>query len=311
MPDRLEFVIGGQRQVALAATPALTSKGSPWGGFFVEHHQSVPLEMPDHWIPHYLVNLQLVPGPAKRFFFESGREHESIVRYGDCVVVAPHEVRRFRFSGSGRGEMVCVSIEPEILINMIAGRSASNPFELLRRCNGDDPKLRNLISGLRADLAAGCPTGPLLGESLCTNLAEELIRRYSIGRARLDERKGGLSGLQLRRSMEYIEAHLNANLTGDGIARISGLSKYHFGKSFKQSTGVTLHSYVLARRMRRSQELLARSGLPLAAIADLAGFSNQSHFTTVFSTRTGISPSSYRESQKPVSVSMHTATTFL
>jgi AraC family transcriptional regulator len=133
---------------------------------------------------------------------------------------------------------------------------------------------------------------------------EELIQRYSIGSLRLDRYKGGLSGAQLRRTLEYIDESLDGDLTRKRIADVAGLSKYHFGKAFRESTGMSLHSYVLARRMRRSQELLVKSDLPLTAIADATGFSNQSHFTSAFSSRMGVSPGSYRQMRGRVSVSL-------
>ena len=101
--------------------------------------------------------------------------------------------------------------------------------------------------------------------------------------------------------LEYVDESLDLDLTGNAIARVVGLSKYHFGKTFRQSTGLTLHGYVLARRVRLAQELLAKSDLPLAVVA---GFSNQSHFTTLFSTRIGISPGAYRQERRRVSVSI-------
>ena len=67
---------------------------------------------------------------------------------------------------------------------------------------------------------------------------------------------------------------------------------------------MTVHAYVLASRMRLAQELLAKSDLPLSCVAAAAGFSNQSHFTTVFSTRIGIPPGSYRRMRRRVSVSL-------
>jgi hypothetical protein len=50
--------------------------------------------------------------------------------------------------------------------------------------------------------------------------SEQLIQRYSIGRPRLDVYKGGLSGIQLRRALEYIEECLGLDLTGKTIAAI-------------------------------------------------------------------------------------------
>ena len=304
MPDRLEMVVGGQRQIALPTTD-LKSHAPQWSGFLMERHQFGPFEMPDHWIPFYMVNLQMVRKPGKRFFFEGGREHVCPVHRGDCVIVAPHEVRKFRFAGEG--DTTLVSIEPSVLQSMLSGSASRNRFELLRRWNGDDPVLRDHLLRLQADVAAGCPSGPLLGESICTRLAEELLERYSMDRPKLDQYKGGLSGAQLKYALGYIDASLSSNLTGAGIAEMAGLSKYHFGKAFKQSTGMTLHSYVLARRMWRAQELLAKSDLPLASVAQAAGFSSQSHFTAIFSTRMGFSPGSYRRLTRPVSVFLHSA----
>jgi AraC-like DNA-binding protein len=68
---------------------------------------------------------------------------------------------------------------------------------------------------------------------------------------------------------------------------------------------MTLHGYVLARHMSRAQELLAKADLALAAAAQAAGFSSQSHFTAIFSTRVGLSPGSYRRTAGPVSVLLH------
>jgi AraC family transcriptional regulator len=187
---------------------------------------------------------------------------------------------------------------------MVTGYHSRNPFELTRTFNGQDPWLAGLVLRLQAEVAADYPGGHLYAESICTRLAEELIKRYSIGRPRLNRYKGGLSGIQLRRVLEYIDGNLGQDLTGHAIAGVAALSKYHLGKAFRQATDVNLHSYVLARRMRLAEKLLVKSDLPLAAIAAAAGFSNQSHFTSVFSKRIGISPGAYRQNRRRVSVAI-------
>jgi AraC-like DNA-binding protein len=302
MSNRLEMVVGGRRQIALPTTPDFTSRTSPSDGFFMEGTRLSSFELPDHWIPFYGVGLQVVQGIGKRSFFQDGRHHEDTFQTDDMFVIAPQELRQYRCEAV-ECKLSLVSIEPVVLQDMVAGSPSRNLFDLTRTWRGRDPALKDLVLKLQADVTAGHPTGPLLGESICTRLAEELIQRYSIGRPRLDQYQGGLSGVQLRRTLEYIDAFLDLDLTGNRIAGAAGLSKYHFGKAFRQSTGMTLHGYVLARRMRRSQELLAKSDLPLAAVAEAAGFSNQSHFTSVFSTRMGIPPSSYRQTRQRVSVS--------
>ena len=300
MSPRLEMVVGGQRRTALPGDPDPTGVGSPCNGFLLEGHQLSSFELPDHWIPFYLVGLQTVGATTTRSLFANGKQRESPIQNGDCTITAPREVRRFRMAGVGSVAMV--SIEPAVLYEMLGGSTSRSFLELIGEWTGHDPILRDLVLRLQAETKAGYPNGTLLGESICTMLAEHVLRQYSIGKAHLDQFHGGLSGAQLRRVLEYIDESLSLSLTGDDIANVAGLSKYHFGKAFKQSTGITLHGYVLARRMARSQWLLAKSHLPLAAVAEATGFANQSHLTAVFSTRLGITPRAYRDMQ-PVSMS--------
>jgi AraC family transcriptional regulator len=297
---RLEMVVKGQRQTALSTKPRLAGPAFLDNGFIMEEHDMTTFELPDHWIPNYLVVFQLVPRPGKRVLFEAGRERETIIENGSVDVVAPHEVRKFRFEGEARS--IILSIEPEVLQSMISGSQNRNVFELIRLWHGTDPILRDLLMRLRSEIQCGFPSGPLFAENLCAKLSEELIERYPIGKLRLDEFKGGLPGTKVKQVSDYIEAHLDLNLTTGEIARAAGLSKYHLGKVFRTSTGMTLHSYVLARRMRRSREFLVNSDLPLAHIAQAVGFSSQSHFTTVFLERTGVTPGRYRSVRQPLSV---------
>jgi AraC family transcriptional regulator len=301
MAERVEIVVNGRRRAALPVAPKLAGRASPSSGFLPEQYHLSTFELPDCWIPYYMVGLQFTRGLWKRHFLENGKPFEEIIRPGDCYVVGPREARRFRIEGEGH---VCmVSIEPAVLQEMIAGSPYRDPLELIRTRNGQDPALKGLLLQLQADLAAGCPSGPLFGESICVKITETIIQCYSLGRTRLDEYKGGLSGARLRLTLEYIDENLGLDLDGDNIAAVSGLSKYHFGKAFKQSTGMTLHSYVLSRRTRRAQELLVRSDHSLADVAAAAGFSSQSHFTSLFTTRLGISPRAYRQTRRRLSLS--------
>ena len=299
---RLEMVVNGRRQTALSTTPRLAGPAFLDNGFILEEHDMRTFELPDHWIPNYLVTFQFSPRPAKRVFFEAGRERETVIENGDIDVVAPQEIRKFRFEGEARS--IILSIEPEVLQSMISGSQNRNALELIRLWRGTDPTLRDLMMKLRSETQSDFPAAPLLTEHLCAKLTEELIRRYSIGRLKLDRYKGGLPGNRLSQAMDYIDSSLDRNLTTGDIGRAVGLSKYHFGKAFSTSTGMTLHSFVLARRMRRSRELLVGSDLPLANIAAAVGFSSQSHFTTVFLERTGVTPGRYRSMRRPRSVAV-------
>jgi AraC family transcriptional regulator len=299
---RIEMVVGGRRHTALSTRPLLVGPAFLGSGFLMEEHDMRTFELPDHWIPNYMVTIVRTPQPSKRTMYHAGRAREAVLEGEGVDVVGPQEVRKFRFEGEAKSTLL--SIEPDVLQSMISNPRDGDAFELIRLWRGKNDILRNLMLKLRSEIQRGFPEGPLQTEYLCTKLTEELIQHYSIGKLKLDLYKGGLPGNKLKQATDYIDSFLDHNLTTDEIGRAVGLSKYHFGKAFSTSTGMTLHTFVLARRMRRSRELLINSDLPLAQVADAVGFSSQSHFTTVFLERTGVTPGRYRSMRRPLSVTV-------
>ncbi len=297
MPNaRLEMVVNGRRHTALNTTPLFAPPAFLGRGFRMEENNMRSFELPDHWIPNYMVTLQLGPRPAKRIFFEAGRERETILGSGEVDVVAPQEIRKFRFEGEATS--IILSIEPEVMQSMILNPRDGDGLELIRLWRGTDRVLKDILLKLRAEIQSDFAAGPLLAEDLCTGLVEELIQRYSVGKLKLDRYKGGLSANKLRQVIDFVDSSLESNLTTGDISRVAGLSKYHLGKAFRNSTRMTLHSFVLTRRVRRARELLTGSDLPLVHIANAAGFCSQSHFTTVFLERTGVTPGVYRRTRR-------------
>ena len=110
--------------------------------------------------------------------------------------------------------------------------------------------------------------------------------------------RGGLPPRALRRVREYIASHLGENISIRALADNVGLSSYHFARAFKQSEGMSPHRYLLQCRVRRTQDLLAGTDLPLSEIALASGFSDQSHFARQFRQHVGVTPSTYRWSMR-------------
>jgi transcriptional regulator GlxA family with amidase domain len=110
--------------------------------------------------------------------------------------------------------------------------------------------------------------------------------------------RGGLPPRALRRVREYVEAHLEDNISLQELAGMTGLSTSHFGRAFKQSEGVSPHRYLLQCRVRHASRLLAETERPLSEIAIASGFADQSHFCRQFSKIVGITPSTYRWSMR-------------
>ena len=117
-----------------------------------------------------------------------------------------------------------------------------------------------------------CSSQPTLGGHVSPAIDKTAILAHLHPRIR-----GGLPPRALRRVREYIEDHLEETISIEALAGIVGLSMYHFARAFKQSEGLTPHDYLVRRRVRRAQELLASTDLPLSEIALASGFSDQSH----------------------------------
>jgi AraC family transcriptional regulator len=169
-------------------------------------------------------------------------------------------------------------------------RGADRQFEYLGASH--DPLLAQIVTVLSQEIGGGLGDGILI-ESLGVAMCIRLARQY-LGRLPLPARKG-LSEERLRRVRDYIEAHLDRDLSLTALAEVARLSPYHFSRSFKEATGLGPQRFVTQRRLERAKALLRRTARPLATIARDTGFADQSHLTTVFRRETGSTPGRYRQ----------------
>src|SRR5262249_5405392 len=113
------------------------------------------------------------------------------------------------------------------------------------------------------------PAGPpALPEKLFSAGGEPAVPSVAKLRSRS---RGGLPPRALRSVREFIEAHLEENISIQALAATAGLSMYHFARAFKQSEGVTPHHYPVRRRVRRGPDLLATPDPPLVGVRARVG----------------------------------------
>jgi AraC-like DNA-binding protein len=84
------------------------------------------------------------------------------------------------------------------------------------------------------------------------------------------------------------------NLAIADVANARGLSRGYFIRAFNETTGQTPHRWILSQRAERAREWLLGSELILVDVALSGGFSDQSHFTRIFSRMTGMLPGGWR-----------------
>jgi AraC family transcriptional regulator len=160
-----------------------------------------------------------------------------------------------------------------------------------------DPLLAEIAYAISAELENQTPAGRLLADTLATSLAARLVQNHLGRSAPLVSRPVAPKGLdrrRLARVLDYIEAHLEGDLSLDRLASIACLSQFHFARAFKAAVGQSPHRYVSGRRLERAKTLLARGDRTLVDIALALDFSGQANFTRAFREATGQTPGRYR-----------------
>ena len=104
------------------------------------------------------------------------------------------------------------------------------------------------------------------------------------------------SGLRprLRLAKDHMDRHFAADLDLDSLARVAGVSKYHFARAFRTTYGETPLRYLTRRRIERAQDLLRSANLTVTEVCMVVGFASLGSFSSRFTALVGESPSAYR-----------------
>lgn len=92
--------------------------------------------------------------------------------------------------------------------------------------------------------------------------------------------------------LEYINQHLDEDLSLDKLSSVFFLNKYYISHIFKDSTGFSVNEYIVSRRIFKARDLL-KQNLTVSQVSELVGFKNYCHFIRTFKTLTGVSPKQY------------------
>ena len=98
----------------------------------------------------------------------------------------------------------------------------------------------------------------------------------------------------MARVREYLCAHPAAPTTLGQLARMAGLSKYHFLRVFAYAFGLSPRALQMRLRLELARRYIDE-GRALVIVAYDAGFADQSHLTRRFKHCFGVTPGEYRE----------------
>lgn len=128
------------------------------------------------------------------------------------------------------------------------------------------------------------------------------VEQEVIGLVGMAMERGGAGGPGVRGNVREVVEATRAEICRDPtrsftvreLALRVGVSPFHLCRLFRRGTGITLHTYLVDLRLRRSLEWLSDVTTDLSRVALEAGFSSHSHYSAAFRRRMGITPSRAR-----------------
>jgi len=243
------------------------------------------------WADAYVIGVRLRDEASD--VFVDGRAYSFSRRKGETHLLYLSGVEQIEFNSPRH---TLETILPQSFIREIAD-DLEVPYvtHLGRSCYDivDDPVLPRLVSRIHPFFDEPGTIDPLfadhyvwaLGLYVCAHYGDLATRRPVTG---------GLSSWQERLAKDIIETSLVGGIGLTELAALCGLRTSQFAHGFKRSTGLAPYQWLQQRRVVRAQEFIAEDRTPLADIALLCGFADQSHLTRIFARLVGAPPRAWQ-----------------
>jgi AraC family transcriptional regulator len=180
-------------------------------------------------------------------------------------------------------------------LDELAYERGASPVSALRSSpDATDPILGAMCGFLLSTPPELAQTNQLFVDQMALSLLTYFAEGYGGMHIPPIPSNGGLAPWQERRAKEIMHSRLAARLTIADIAHECRLTPSYFAKAFRRTTGMSPHQYLTHIRVQEAKSLLLSSTLPLADIALIGGFGDQSYFTRVFTRSVGASPGAWR-----------------
>jgi AraC family transcriptional regulator len=194
-------------------------------------------------------------------------------------------------------ELLCFSFDTSLRQELLADVPGASSYSSIETFEDiESPYASAIAPVIDSVLKTGLANGSLQGETLAINFFDAVLRRALNVHA--NPRRPGLDSRRLRLVLDYIENHLDEDISLRELSCAASLQQNHFIRAFKQATGMPPHHYLLTRRVERAKDLLSSTDLGIVQISYLLNFSSQAHFTSVFKKFMHTTPFAYRREHR-------------
>ncbi len=204
---------------------------------------------------------------------------------GDVITVNPGEVHDGKPVGAEGRAWRMIYLDPQIVwaagLDLTKGRQRQ--LELTKPVARDHRLFADVASLFAASTAAPVKDAPLLVEERIFAFLMRLIEERPLQT---------LPDVRLRPALQSIEEDPARPVTLQGLADLTGLSRFQVLRAFLKVTGLPPHAYQRQCRLHLARRLI-RQKRPLAEAALEAGFADQSHLSRLFARTYGMTPGAY------------------
>jgi len=184
---------------------------------------------------------------------------------------------------------------PHTTLKRVADEAdTATPVDLRERTGHPDPITSRLLLSAADSLEGNGALDALFRHQLTDLLATRVLAAHSGSPTTFQPTMGGLSPKVLLRATERLRSDSDADVSLSVLASDAGLSRFHFCRAFKESTGLSPHAWLRQHRLEQAMNMLRDTDASVVSVAVALGYASQTAFAAAFRKLTGETPSDWR-----------------
>ena len=209
---------------------------------------------------------------------------------GDCILYRPGEVQDYLLAKKDEPHTYWIHFNGDICRELFETLG----LQEIHIVKTENREIRHLVSRVCRYYNLEIPNRELI----CSALLQAALALVSNEGHRVDHRLSGKDADKISELIGRIKMTSSLNITVSECAAFCNMSKVHFIRVFKRTTGVPPMQFMLQIRIDRAKELLDFTDKSIGEIAEASGFHDQNYFARTFKKITGMSPSQFRKTRK-------------
>src|SRR5690242_5890667 len=232
-------------------------------------------------------------GLTQRMERRSGKSVANGTFRPEVVIIIP-EGSSSRWDIPKPVDVVQLYLPHSTLVRVADEADTARPTDLLERTAHPDPITSRLLLSAADVLEGNEALDSLFRQQLTDLLATRLLAAHAGAPTAVQPVVGGLAPKVLMRAIERLRSESDADVSLAALAAEAGLSRFHFCRAFRESTGLSPHAWLRQHRLEQAMNMLRDTDESVVSIAATLGYSSQTAFAAAFRKLTGETPSDWR-----------------